>query len=142
MPVSVEKKTTLFSQDFIFCAFKDELRFIKKKEEKEKERKSEKLMINFLGHLFNTHERERQIEIGCFFFHEYSFQQNNLRIVKIQEHRCKEKRISSEHFPPYLNDRRKHRSKTDVDNFVDDELNARLSICEGDDDVSMTFVVR
>lgn len=32
--------------------------------------------------------------------------------------------------------------KNDVDILVEDELNARLSICEGDDDVSIEFVVR
>lgn len=32
--------------------------------------------------------------------------------------------------------------KKDVDILVEEELNARLSICEGDDDVSIELVVR
>lgn len=109
------------------------MRFIKKKKrENEKKKKKSKKLINFLGHLFNTREGDRS-RPQIFFPTKQSSNSMKFKNTGVGRNR-----ISSD----YLNDNRTHRSKTDIDNLVDDELNARLSICDGDDDISITFVVR
>jgi hypothetical protein len=44
--------------------------------------------------------------------------------------------------PHYLRESRRHINKNDIDNFVDEELSARLSIFDGETDVSIKFVDR
>jgi len=44
-------------------------------------------------------------------------------------------------FPHYLKESRRQIRKNDIDTFVDEELNARLSIFDGGTDVSIKFVV-